>query len=79
MITEEMFQDWLESPVTEYLHKYLKDSIKEESELVADAIVSGGIISENEQIRTGTLCETLERIKDISLDEIQEFYHKDEE
>ena len=74
-----MFQEWAESPVTEYIRKYLKDSIKEESELMADSIISGGIVSENEQIRVSTLCETLDQIAEISLDEIEDFYTTEDE
>lgn len=56
--------------------KYLKDSIKEESEIIADIIISGGIIEEREQIRTIAVCATLERIADITLEEIEEFYDR---
>ena len=47
--------------------------------MLAETIVSGGIVTESEQIRVGTLCETLERIKDISAEEIEDFYKEEGE
>lgn len=73
-MNEEAFKEWLENPATEYFFKYLKDSIKEESELVAEAIANGGLISEEDQIRIATTCVTLQRISEIDLEEILEFY-----
>jgi len=59
---------------TEIFIKYLIDSAKEESELLADRIVNGGIVEVDEQIRISTECLTLMRISDISIEEIDEFY-----
>lgn len=78
MIDKAMFEEWVESPVTEYVRKYLKDSIKEESELVTSAIVNGAVIPEIEQTHTGAVCTTLTSVIDISLEEIQEFYQQEE-
>lgn len=78
MLIPEQFDEWLEDPVTEIFLKYLKDSIKEESETVADIIASGGTLDEKEQIRKGTICVTLESISEITLEEILEFYKEEE-
>lgn len=75
----EIFEEWLEDPTTEYFMKYLKDSIKEESELVTETIANNGVLSENEQIRIGMTCVTLDRISEIDFEEIDNFYKKGDE
>ena len=75
---KEAFQEWLDNPVTEYVFKYLKDSVKEEVELIAESIASGGIISENEQISKSAICATLIRIAEIDYEEIDGFYEKED-
>lgn len=73
-MTEALLKEWLENPVSEYFFKYLEDSIKEESEIVKETIMNGGIISEQEQIQKATICATLQRMIDITFEEIDEFY-----
>ena len=75
---KEMYQEWLENPATEYFFKYLKDSAKEESEMVADVILEGGYLEKEEQIRISSICATLIRISDIEYDEIESFYNEKE-
>jgi len=70
------FDDWLENPVTEYFRKYLIDSAKEESKMVADAILSGEIIPLDDQIRVSTMSMMFTRIAEIDLEEIESFYSK---
>jgi len=76
-LTQEQFSEWLDDPVTEIFLKYLKDSINEEAELVAERIKGGGTMSDIEQTRIGTTCVTLEQIAEIELSEIIEFYKED--
>lgn len=71
---KEAFNDWLENPVTKYVIKYLNDSVKEASEMMAENIANGGIITEKEMIQTSTMCITLKQIADISCEEIEDFY-----
>jgi len=78
-MNEERYQEWLENPVTEYFLKYLTDSSKEESELLADMIISGGIVGELEQKRISTTCATLISISEIDFEEIDEFYKREDE
>lgn len=75
-MTQDQWKEWKESPATEYFLKYLKDSVKEESSIVAETIASGGTLDVEEQIRIATICETLNRIADIELEEIEEFYEE---
>jgi len=70
------FKEWLEHPITEKFKKYLKDSAKEESSIVADAILNGDVIPQEDQIRISTLAMTLVQISEIGLDEIEGFYKK---
>jgi len=79
MINPEMFQEWLESPVTEVFLKYLKDSADEEAELLKDAILNGAIFSEKEQAIKTTTCVVLNEISDIDLEEIESFYQKEDD
>jgi len=72
-MNQEAWNEWLESPVTEYFLKYLRDSAKEESELLAEMIIQGGIIGEMEQKRISATCATLISIADIELEEIDDF------
>ncbi len=76
---EEAFKDWIGNPVTEFVIKYLNDSIKEASEMMADEIANGSIINEKDMIRTATMCITLKRIAELDYTEIEDFYTKDEE
>ena len=71
---KEAFKEWSESPVTEMFLKYLVDSAKEESQIIADSILSGSVVSESEQIRVASECITLMRISEITLEEIEDFY-----
>lgn len=73
-MTEEDFSDWLDNPVTQYVIKYLKDSVKESSSILAESIINGGVETEAEQVRVGTLCVTLTQISEITLQEIEDFY-----
>lgn len=77
-VSPEQFEDWLENPVTEVFMKYLKDSVKDESESVADLISGGGYISEMEQAKIGSVCVTLTSISEIELEEILEFYKRED-
>ena len=72
----DQFNEWLESPITEIFLKYLKDSAKEEAELITERIINGGQVSQEEQIRISTTCITLESISEITLEEIEEFYQE---
>lgn len=70
------FEEWLESPATEYFRKYLIDSGKEESKMVADAILNGEVIPLDDQIRISTMSMMFTRIAEIDFDEIESFYEK---
>jgi len=74
----ELWEEWMEHPATEMLLKYLLDSAKEESDLVAESILNGSIISELDQCRVSTTCVTLQRIAEIDLAEIEDFYKEDQ-
>jgi len=78
MNKEEAFNDWIENPVTEYVIKYLNDSVKEASEIMADSIANGGTVTEHEMIKTSTMCITLKEIAEITYEEIEQFYSKEE-
>jgi len=69
----------MEHPATEMLIKYLNDSSKEESQLLSDSILNGSIISDLEQCRVSTVCITLQRIAQIDLEEIEDFYKEEAE
>lgn len=64
--------------MTEYFFKYLRDSASEEAELIKESILHGSVISEVDQIRVATLCETLNRIAAIDFEEIDSYYRRDE-
>lgn len=70
------FDEWLEDSTTKYFIKYLKDSAKEESKIVADMIMGGDIVPLDDQLRISTLAITLIQIADVSFDEIDGFYEK---
>lgn len=70
------FDEWLESPATEHFRKYLIDSGKEESKMVADAILNGEVIPLDDQIRISTMSMMFTRIAEIDFDEIESFYEK---
>lgn len=72
----EKFSEWLEHPVTEIFIRYLKDSAKEEAELLTELILNGGTVNEKEQIRISTTCLMLNEISDITLEEINEYYEE---
>jgi len=76
---EEVFNEWLGNPVTEFVIKYLNDSVKEASELMADDIANGGIVSETDMIKASTMCITLKEIAEITFEEIEDFYNRKEE
>lgn len=78
MIQKESWTEWLENPVTEQFLKYLKDSVEEEVGLLKDSIKGGSILSESEQVRVSTTIQTLERISEIGLEEILDFYKPEE-
>lgn len=73
-LTQDQWSEWKESPVTEIFLKYLKDSAKEEAELITSTVVEGGILTESEQVRSSSICVTLNRIAEIDLDEVIDFY-----
>lgn len=79
MMDEASFKEWLEEPATEYFMKYLKDSIDHEADMLKDQIISGGIATEREQAYVSAICATLEKIVGIDLEEIDDFYSKEEE
>ncbi len=68
------FDEWLEDPTTKYFIKYLKDSAKEESKIVADMILGGDIVPIDDQLRISTLAITLIQIAEVSFEEIDGFY-----
>ena len=74
---KELFEEWLDNPATEVFMKYLIDCANEESELLAESILNGSIISDLEQVRVSTICVTLQRIADIDYNEIEELYSDD--
>jgi len=78
-IKTEDFDEWQDNPVTQYVIKYLTDSIKEASEMMADDIANGAIVSESDQIKTATMCLTLREIAELELETIESFYETGEE
>lgn len=76
-ISPEEFSEWRESHLTQVFLKYLKDSAKDEAEVLTSRIMSGEIISDLEQIRHNVTAATLEGISEIDLAEIEEFYQDD--
>ncbi len=70
------FDEWLEDPTTKYFIKYLKDSAKEESKIVADMILGGDVVPIDDQLRISTLAMTLIQIAEVSFEEIDGFYEK---
>jgi len=70
------FDEWLEDPTTKYFIRYLKDSAKEESKIVADMILGGDIVPLDDQLRISTLAITLIQIAEVSFEEIEGFYQK---
>jgi len=70
------FKDWLESNVTVYFLKYLQDSAKEESKLVAQTIVNGDVVPLDDQLRISTIAITLNQISEITFAEIEDFYER---
>ena len=71
-----IWTEWLEDPTTEIFLKYLVDSSKEEAELISSAILNGSILTEIEQIRVSSECVTLNRIAEIDLQEIIDYYEE---
>jgi len=74
----EIFKDWLELPTTQYFFKYLEDSVKEESELVAETVCNGGHMTEEEMRVKATICLTMKQISEINFEEIDEYYHRED-
>lgn len=68
----------MESPVTEYVFKYLKDSADDEAEILREGILGGSIFTEAEQIRISVIYATLISISEIELEEIENFYEEKE-
>lgn len=77
-MSKEAFVDWMGLAETEAFFNYLKDSIKEESGLVANRICNGGMITEQEIIVQSTTCVALLRISEIDYEEIDDFYKQEE-
>ena len=77
-MNQETYQDWLENPATEYFFKYLKDESKEEARLLAEIIMGGNILSDEEQIRVAAECATLIRISELEYTDIEIFYQEKE-
>lgn len=75
-IDQNQWNDWQENSITEVFIKYLKDSAKEEAELISDSIINGGILTEMEQTRVSSECVTLNRIAGIDLQEIIDYYEE---
>lgn len=75
-MNSQQFQEWLENPVTEIFLKYLKDSAKDEAQLVSESILNGSVFDLNEQIKVSTLCITLTEISEITFEEIDDFYEE---
>ena len=78
-MTEEAWNEWIESPVTEYFRKYLMDSRKEAAELAAEDIAFGSTVSVEEQIRVATLCLTLHETATLEFAVIEGFYEDQRE
>jgi len=70
------FNEWLEDPATKYVFRYLRDSAKEESTIVADMILGGDVVPFDDQLRISTLARTLIQIAEVSFEEIDGFYEK---
>lgn len=77
MIHQQEWQEWLEHPVTEQFFKYLKDSVKDEADDLAERIRGGAILSESEQVSASTVYQTLDRIAEIDLQELTDFYNEE--
>jgi len=75
-MNSQQFQEWLENPATEIFLKYLKDSAKDEAQLVSDTILNGSVFDVNEQIKISTVCITLNEISEITFEEIDDFYQE---
>lgn len=79
MMDETSFKEWLEEPATEYFMKYISDLAEDEVDTLKDGIIGGAILSERDQVRVAALVEAMGRISEIDLEEIEEFYRKEEE
>ena len=78
-LTEEAFNQWKESPITEYVLKYFMDDVKDKSESMAEIISYGGTLDHDEQLVNATICATLREVAGISHETIEEFYNRDKE
>lgn len=77
-MNKELFNEWLENPVTEYVFKYFIDSVKEDTINLAEIITSGGVIDEKEQIQIAARCAKILEFTQIEYDEIIDFYTEGE-
>lgn len=73
-MNKELFQEWVESPVTEYVFEYFLDTVKGDTINLAEIIASGGIIDEKEQIQIAARCSKILEFTQIQYTEIEEFY-----
>ena len=73
---KEQFADWLDNDTTKFFFKYLTDFSKAEAQQVADTIVTGGHISDEEQIRIAMQCMTLVDMTEIEFEAIEDFYRR---
>ena len=73
-MNEEMFREWLESPVTERVFKYLLDSVQAEAEYISETIISGSLVDEEYQRRVAADSIATRKLIEISNKEIEGFY-----
>lgn len=76
-MNEEQMREWREQEASEYFFKYLEDQAKETATFLAQRIVDGGIVPEDEQLRIATECATLTSITEIDFEEIETFYKEE--
>lgn len=76
-MTKNDFDEWLENPVTEYVFQYLKDSISNDTLLLANDIAYGSIVEEVKQVVVATRFEKIKAIIEIQLEEIETFYREE--
>lgn len=76
-MTEDQLREWREQEASEYFFKYLTDQAKSTATLLAERIMDGGIVPEEEQIRIATECSTLVSVTEIEFEEIETFYQEE--
>jgi len=73
-MNKEQFDQWMESPTTEYVLKYFEDIVKDKAESMAEVISYGGTLDHDEQLVNATICATLREVSEIDLGVITDFY-----